>query len=962
MDFVAKTSETNIPDILGPTVDAFVLLLEKNREEIEKIPRRTFRYGEKDRNQLDVYYPIDTSLSSAPVLFFIYGGGFTTGDRIWAEPHSLGYASLGAFFAQRGFITVIPDYRLVPNVRYPEPAEDIRDAFLWVVMDYPTMKIPGSPAPDVHNIYAMAHSAGATHLTTVLFDAEVLSEPIRSQLIPRIQGIVLNGGAYHFRQPLADPEALSHYYGEPREMTKKEPLGLLEAADGDLISRLPEILLVQAEKEPKEIKIVGEDMRKVLQKRLEECGGGRGGWKEVKLTENKGHNHISSNWALGSGEGEEWGEVVTSSSRPQNPYGRLHRYPIYSFQRGRGVSEASEGSDDESWEETPWTTTSMLHLLSYRFGTLDRPRPAELKRWQRPAQVWIPDTRGKAPRGRNVGKLANIMSIPMDVFFEITSKLCPVDILQLGRASKRFRSTFMSRSSKHVWVAARRNVPGLPDCPPDLDEPQYANLLFEHNCLACGKSRANMVDYALRVRFCKPCFTENVPRGPTLLRPFGKKTDPIVFTLLPRSSIKHAPRISPADIASDSNDITNAYYRPEFNKVVRKYLAYEDDDDRCDRYVKERQELASQIMKSGEDLIKWAKTFRISKRGEARQRAENRKASITTKLKILGWDESSFPESWESYTWNKLVDQPRELTPRKTVVLQQVWDKIHRQLEHVLMATQQRREEEAYRLRLIKRGEEFRTVYAEFVANTNQSDRLVLPSFPDARGLHTVEWLLQEDRANIPMTQERWAANLEWFMVEAEAHKQRVKRDLVQILKRAKTDHHTLRTPFAIPAIEEDPDEKILFEASAFFTCIGGYYGCQKPRRYPEILGHLHLQEGRWSPHFVEAADVAEVTEYVLKTLGLKDDITSADLGALDGRFFCLCGAPRLQPMNFVNLIQHIVEELKWLYREGYFNPETGMNNEHDLKSSTPFVVLLPLEHPSRDKDEVDAVAALLFA
>jgi len=28
----------------------------------------------------------------------------------------------------------------------------------------------------------------------------------------------------------------------------------------------------------------------------------------------------------------------------------------------------------------------------------------------------------------------------------------------------------------------RSNVEGLPDCPDDLSEPQYASLLFEHTC------------------------------------------------------------------------------------------------------------------------------------------------------------------------------------------------------------------------------------------------------------------------------------------------------------------------------------------------------------------------------------------------------------------------------------------------------------------------------------------------
>jgi hypothetical protein len=40
----------------------------------------------------------------------------------------------------------------------------------------------------------------------------------------------------------------------------------------------------------------------------------------------------------------------------------------------------------------------------------------------------------------------------------------------------------MSRTSRTIWKNARSNVEGLPDCPGDLSEPQYASLLFEHVC------------------------------------------------------------------------------------------------------------------------------------------------------------------------------------------------------------------------------------------------------------------------------------------------------------------------------------------------------------------------------------------------------------------------------------------------------------------------------------------------
>ena len=58
----------------------------------------------------------------------------------------------------------------------------------------------------------------------------------------------------------------------------------------------------------------------------------------------------------------------------------------------------------------------------------------------------------------------------------------PRDLLNLARTSKDFRSLLMSRTSAIFWRAARQQIPGLPECPPFLSEPQYANLLFFSHC------------------------------------------------------------------------------------------------------------------------------------------------------------------------------------------------------------------------------------------------------------------------------------------------------------------------------------------------------------------------------------------------------------------------------------------------------------------------------------------------
>ena len=57
-----------------------------------------------------------------------------------------------------------------------------------------------------------------------------------------------------------------------------------------------------------------------------------------------------------------------------------------------------------------------------------------------------------------------------------------MDLLNLARTCKSLRGLLMHKSSAFLWKTTLRQVEGLPECPADLAEPEYTNLVFYNRC------------------------------------------------------------------------------------------------------------------------------------------------------------------------------------------------------------------------------------------------------------------------------------------------------------------------------------------------------------------------------------------------------------------------------------------------------------------------------------------------
>ena len=139
-------------------------------------------YGLKARQRLDVYRPASAT-NSSPVIVFFYGGNWNSGERA-------DYAFVGRALAKRGFVVVIPDYRLYPEVRYPEILDDSAAAVAWTVREI------GNYGGDASHLFVMGHSAGAYNAAMVALDPALLAKAGVKK--GAVRGFIGLAGPYNF--------------------------------------------------------------------------------------------------------------------------------------------------------------------------------------------------------------------------------------------------------------------------------------------------------------------------------------------------------------------------------------------------------------------------------------------------------------------------------------------------------------------------------------------------------------------------------------------------------------------------------------------------------------------------------------------------------------------------------------------------------------------------------------------
>jgi len=168
-------------------------------------------YGEAPRQRIDVYAP-NGSAMVRPIIVFIYGGSWSSGSKD-------DYEFMGAALASQGFVVALPDYRLVPSVRFPTFIQDCAAAVRWV-RDH-AAEFGGDP----NRIVLMGHSAGGYNAMMLGLDTHYLRDA--GVDASSVRGVIGLAGPYDFLP--YDVDATRDAFGEAPDPQLTQPLHFARA-------------------------------------------------------------------------------------------------------------------------------------------------------------------------------------------------------------------------------------------------------------------------------------------------------------------------------------------------------------------------------------------------------------------------------------------------------------------------------------------------------------------------------------------------------------------------------------------------------------------------------------------------------------------------------------------------------------------------------------------------------------
>ncbi|PPQ97344.1 hypothetical protein CVT26_006578 [Gymnopilus dilepis] len=225
--------------------------------------------------------------------------------------------------------------------------------------------------------------------------------------------------------------------------------------------------------------------------------------------------------------------------------------------------------------------------------------------------------------------------MPLELIFEVFVLVDPPGLICLARTTKWLRRLLMSRSCSHIWRSSLCGVvPKLPDCPEDMNEVTYANLMFVDACHFCDSRQDVYAVWSARMRICAKCVSKE----------FGNLTPERDWEIPFWESTAHlllegfVPKLTIAVKTVRGYSERTLYHVATERLWKAQYAEANDKDQWLEAFVQERQT----IVECAAACETWYNHYRTVL-------LESRKAMVIAHIKKLGWqDELSRMSDWDS--------------------------------------------------------------------------------------------------------------------------------------------------------------------------------------------------------------------------------------------------------------------------------------------------------------------------